>query len=215
MPFKNIRPSSFSRFFLHHGNILQQFIIKYLFSLLRGAYANFQIERTSKIMFMLIFVVLAYVQNTHTRFPWLFDPVISFPGSWYVGNLLPGVYWLKISAIVSLNNAIKSICWSSKGRSQNMTLSRPWESWETSGSASAELFWQKVTKPDPKNWRKPRKHFVVSYSASGIRFSGSQQSPCQSITNLIPVVFYFEEPQAFLMDIICSINNGEVLGQVI
>ena len=123
--------------------------------------------------------------------------------------------WMKITAIVPLNNTIKSICWSTKGRSQNMPLSRPWESWETSGSASAEIFWQKVTKPDPKNWRKPRKHFVVSYSASGIRFSGSQQSPCQSITNLIPVVFYFEEPQAFLMDIICSINNGEVLGQVI
>ena len=140
VPFKNIWPSSFSRFFLHHGNILQQFIIKYLFSLLRRAYANFQLERTSKIMFMLIFVVLAFAQNTHTRFPWLFDPVLSFPGFWYVGNVLPGVHWLKITAIVSLNNTIKSICWSSKGRSQNMTLSLPWESWEISGSASAELF---------------------------------------------------------------------------
>ena len=141
VPFKNIWPSSFSRFFLHHGNILHQFMIKYLFSLIRRAYANFQLEQTSKIMFILIFVVLDFTQNIHTKFPWLFDPFLSFPGSWYVENVLPGVHWLKITAIVSLNNTIKSICWSSKGRSQNMTLSRPWESWETSGSASAELFW--------------------------------------------------------------------------
>ena len=131
VPIKNIRPSSFSRFLLHHGNILQQFIIKYLFSLLRQAYANFQLERTSKIMFMSIFAVLAFAQNEHKSFPWLFDLVLSFLGSWYIGNVLPEVHWLKITAIVSLNNTLKSICWSSKGRSQNMTFSRPWESLET------------------------------------------------------------------------------------
>ena len=139
MPFKNIWPSSFSRFFLHHGNILQQFIIKYLFSLLRRAYANFQLERTSKIMFMLIFVVLAFAQNTHTRFPWLFDPVLSFPGSWLVGNVLSGVHWLNITAIISINNTTMSICWSSKGRSQHMTLNLPWEPRETSGSAEGHV----------------------------------------------------------------------------
>ena len=140
MQLKNISPYSFSRFFLYHGNILQQFIIKYIFSLLRQSYANFQLERPSKIMLMLIFVVMALAENTYTRFPWLFDPFLSFPGSWYVENVLPGVHWLKITAIVSLNNTIKSICWSSKGRSQNMTLTLPWESWEISGSALAELF---------------------------------------------------------------------------
>ena len=51
---KNISHFSLSRFFLYHGNILQQFIIKYLFSLLRRAYTNFQLEWPSKIMSMLI-----------------------------------------------------------------------------------------------------------------------------------------------------------------
>ena len=59
----------FHDFFLYHGNILQQFIIKYIFSLLRQSYANFQLERPSKIMLMLIFVVMALAENTYTRFP--------------------------------------------------------------------------------------------------------------------------------------------------
>ena len=54
-------------FFLYHGNILQQFIIKYIFSLLRQSYANFQLGQPSKIM--LIFVVMALAENTYTRFP--------------------------------------------------------------------------------------------------------------------------------------------------
>ena len=111
LPVKNISPFSFSNFVLYQDNILQQFKIKYLFPLLIRAYANFQLERPSRTLLMLIFVVMALAENTYTRFPWLFDPVLSFPGSWYVGNVLPGVHWLNITAIVSLNNTIKSICW--------------------------------------------------------------------------------------------------------
>ena len=61
----------FQDFFLYHGNILQQFIIKYIFSLLRQSYANFQLERPSKIMLMLIFVVMALAEylRRYTRFP--------------------------------------------------------------------------------------------------------------------------------------------------
>ena len=58
----------FQDFFLYHGNILQQFIIKYIFSLLRQSYANFQLQRPSKIMIMLIFVVMALAENTYTSF---------------------------------------------------------------------------------------------------------------------------------------------------
>ena len=54
----------FQDFFLYRGNILQQFIIKYIFSLLRQSYANFQLERPSKIMLMLIFVVMALAENS-------------------------------------------------------------------------------------------------------------------------------------------------------
>ena len=88
MPLKNISPFSFSRFFLPHGNILQQFIIKYIFWLLRRAYANFQLERPSRTMLMLIFVVMALAENMYTRLPWLFDPVLSFSGSSCVGSSL-------------------------------------------------------------------------------------------------------------------------------
>ena len=110
--------------------------------MLRRAYANFQLERPSKIGNVNVaFVAMASAENTYTRFSWLFDPELSFPGSWYGANVLPGVHLLTKTAIISINYTTNSLCWSSKGRSKNMTLNLPWEPWETSGSASAEFFY--------------------------------------------------------------------------
>jgi len=69
LPLKNISTFSFSIFFLYQVNILQQFIIKYLFLLLRWVYEKFQLERPSRILLMFVIVVMALAENTYTRFP--------------------------------------------------------------------------------------------------------------------------------------------------